>query len=161
MAATLDEGHAGYLRSATPDGPPVLPTPGPLLFDESVPEVAGLVYRRLAEAFHRLSTLFAGRLGYPDDAPEPQAVAGAFVALWFVAVYGGSAGTGDRRIAPTDAARRALELYATGLAELWDRPGPATPTAAGEGPAPSGEAPSGEAAATGPAATGPAGAGRS
>ena len=131
LAATAQHGYAGEQQLSSPDGRALLPTPAALLLAESDPEVAGLVYQRLVQAFHRLSTVFADRLGYPDGAPESQAIASAIVALWFVAVHGGpataAAGSTPAPAASTSvgingAALRAFELYASGLASLWGPP---------------------------------------
>ncbi|HVX20639.1 MAG TPA: TetR/AcrR family transcriptional regulator [Acidimicrobiales bacterium] len=120
LAATAEQGYAGERRLRSPAGQPLLPTPAAVLFAESDPEVAGLVYQRLVQAFHRMSDLFADRLGYPAGAAEPQAIASAVVALWFVVVHGGP-GPADAGI--NDTALRALAFYSTGLSGLWERPG--------------------------------------
>lgn len=122
LDAMAEQGYPGAVTWQDDEGRPTMPPPVWALLEEADPALAGLVYRRLAAGYRRLSDLFRVRLGYGDDAWEPYVIASAVLALWFVAIHG-SHGRIDRGSAPPsfhDTVRQAFDAYTGGLARLWE-----------------------------------------
>jgi AcrR family transcriptional regulator len=124
LATVSEQGYAGDERLRTPEGRSILPAPAAVLLSESDPEVAGQVYQRLVQAFRQLSRLFESRLDYPEGSVEPQAVASALVALWFVVVHGRADAEREGSASPVAVNELALQtfgLYSDGLAKVWEQ----------------------------------------
>ena len=138
LAMLADKGYPGARTWEDAAGGPTMPAPVWALLEEADPALAGLVYRRLAAGFAEMSDLFRARLGYGEGSSEPDVLAGAVMATWFVAVHG-THGRISRGATPPsfhDTVRQAFGAYAAGLERLWaDRlpPGPEQPAGNGTG----------------------------
>lgn len=130
LAAMAAKGYPGSVAWSDEKGRPTLPPPAPAILQIQEPALVGLIYDRLVVGYRRLAGVFRERLGYPEDAWEPYAVASAILAMWFVAVHG-SQDMVERGVAPPpfhDTVQRAFAAYAHGLEALWaGRTPPAPP----------------------------------
>ena len=122
LASLGERGFVTGQRLRDESGRPFPPLGVGLLMAETAPEVAGRIYQTLARLQTEMAALFQSRLGFAAGSIDPQVVAGAIVASWFVAVHGfAEVAAVDLDPPSTDELGiAAFDWYASGITPLWE-----------------------------------------